>query len=434
MDVRPVIKVEKLVFGGDGLGRAPDGKVVFVPFVIPGELVRVKLTRDLGDYYEAEVEEIIEESPYRRPPSCPYYEVCGGCQLQHIEYTHQLEIKKNILLDTFRHQRWEGEVPFEGVFPSPREFHYRNRLRLHVEGQQLKMGFVKRKTHQVLKIKECLLAEPIVNQVLKGLYQHQVWFKFAFYSKRIKIESSPEEGKATIIFWTGISPLREELESLAEIPGVKCVFFWKKGRRPDGPFPKEASYSGRRIFKNIDDMFYYVQPGVFVQTNWDVNLKIMEVVRSWKLDYETVLDLHAGIGNFLFPMGKPESVKTLIGVDTDPRAIEDAIFSAEKQGVNGRFDFRHMSAMEMLYDAVKYGETYDLVLLDPPRGGCKELLRLLEEVAKRYIVYVSCDLPTFVRDVKVLKQKGFELKRVCLFDMFPQTYHFETVGLLEKKS
>jgi len=429
--MRPVVKVEKLVFGGDGLAKAPDGKVIFVPFVIPGEVVKVKIKQDFGDYYEAEVEEILEEAPERRTPACPYYESCGGCQLQHIEYSKQLEIKEQILIDTFSRQKWEEDLPLEKVVPSPREFNYRNRLRLHVESEQLKMGFVKRKTHAVLKIKQCLLAEELLNRVLRSLYQHQVWFKLAFYSKRIKIEYSPEEQLATLIFWTSIAPSREDLERLSEIEGLKCVFFWQRGRRPQGPYPSQTNLNGRRVFKNIDGMYYYVQPGVFVQTNWDVNLKIMETLKKLNLDYETVLDLHAGIGNFLFPL-KRDGVKKCLGVDTDIRAIEDATFSAEKQGINGVFDFQHMSAMEALYEAVKMGESFDLVVLDPPRGGCKELMRLLPEVAKKYIIYISCDAPTFVRDIKILKTKGFSLKKLYLFDMFPQTYHFETVGLLEK--
>ena len=430
--MRPVVRVEKLIFGGDGLARAPDGKVIFIPFVIPDELVRVKITNDFGDYYEAEVEEILEESPYRRHPKCSYYTVCGGCQFQHIEYSHQLELKTQILFDTFKHQKWEGEIPLEEAIPSPKEFGYRNRLRLHVEGEHLKLGFVKRRTHTVLKIKECLLADEKINSVLKALYQSQDWFKLAFYSKRIKLETSPEENLVTMIFWTSVSPHKEELERLTDIKELKCVFFWKKGRRPQGPFPSNATYGGRRVFKNIDDMLYFVQPGVFVQTNWDVNLLIMKKIREWNLDYSEVLDLHAGIGNFLFPL--INNGKKFIGVDTDPRAIEDGIFSAEKQGINGRLDLRHMSAMEALYEAVKFGESYDLVLLDPPRGGCKELMRLLPDVARKYIVYISCDLPTFVRDAKILIQNGFTLERVCLFDMFPQTYHFETVGLFQKKA
>ncbi len=430
--VRPIVKIEKLVFGGDGLARLPDGKVVFVPYSIPGEVLQIRITKDYGDYAEAEIDKILEESTFRRKPICPYYKICGGCQLQHITYEAQLKIKKEILYDTFNRLGWKEDIPLEKIVPSPKEFHYRNRLRLHVENAQLKMGFVKRKSYEVLKIEKCYLAEGILNEILSKLYKNPSWVKLSIYSKRVKIESSPEENKATLIFWTSLKPLEEDIEGLIEIKEIKSVFYWMKGRHPEGPFPKGSSFGGRRVFKNIDSIFYYVQPGVFVQTNWNINCAIMETIRSWNLDYENVLDLHAGIGNFIFPLLINKEAKKFLGVDTDLRAIEDGLYIAEKQEINGRLDLRNMSAMEALYEALKMGEIYDLVLLDPPRGGCKELLRLLPEVARKYIIYISCDAPTFVRDIKILKEK-YDLKKLVLFDMFPQTYHFELVGLLEKK-
>ncbi len=427
-----VVVIEKIVFGGDGLGRLSDGKVVFVPFTLPEEKVKIRIIAENRDYAEAQVEEILEPSPYRREPPCKYYFLCGGCQFQHIEYSEQLNIKKEILYDIFKRQGWKEEIPLEKVVSSPKEFGYRNRLRLHVEREHLKMGFVKRKSHEVLKIDHCLLGEDILNRVLKGLYENPAWIKFSFYTKRVKIESSPLENKAVLIFWTLLPPLKEDLRALFDIEELKCVCYWTRGSRPHGPYPEDTSFGGRRIFKSIDDMKYYVQPGVFVQTNWDINLAIMDLLQDLPLEYANVLDLHSGMGNFLFPLVKKDRADFFLGVDTDPRAIEDGIYIAEKEKINGRLDFRNISAMEALYEAVKYGEFYDLVILDPPRGGCKELMRLLPEVAKKYIIYISCDAPTLIRDIFELRARGYRLFKIYLFDMFPQTYHFETVALLEK--
>lgn len=430
--MRTIVEIEKIIFGGDGLARLPNGKVVFVPFVIPGERVKIRIQKDHGDYMEGEVEEIIEASPYRKDPLCKYYGTCGGCQFQHIDYSFQLELKKDILLEIFKRQGWKEEVHIERVVPSPKEFFYRNRLRLHVENTGLKMGFVKRKTHEVLRIEKCLLGEEILNQVLERLYVLPIWIKLANYSKRIKIESSPEENKATIIFWTSILPSKEDMKDFLEIEQLKSVFFWLKGRNPEGPYPQDSSHGGRRVFKNIDGIYYYVQPGVFVQTNWDINLSIMKIVRSWGLEYYSLLDLHAGMGNFVFPMIRGE-VKKALGVDTDIRAIEDGIYTAEKNGINGRLDLRNISATEALYQAIKWGERYDVVLLDPPRGGCKEILKLIPNINEKYLIYISCDPPTFVRDLKILRELGYQLSKIYLLDMFPQTYHFEILGLLVKK-
>jgi len=431
--MQEILKVEKIIFGGNGLARLSNGKVVFIPYVIPGEVLQVRIVKDYGDYAEAEIGKILETSEERREAPCPYYGVCGGCQLQHIFYPFQIKIKEEMLFDIFRRLGWKEDIPLEKVVPSPKEFYYRNRLRFHVENENFKMGFVKRKTHEVLKIEQCLLGDEMLNSVLQQLYCNPAWIKLASYSKRIKIETSPEESKVTLIFWTLLEPKKEDIEELLKIKEPKAVFYWMKGRHPEGPFPEDSSYGGRRVFKNIDNLFYYVQPGVFVQANWEINLAIMKTIKEWDLSFEKILDLHAGMGNFLFPFLSQKGVKKLLGVDTDLRAIEDGIYTAEKANINGRFDLRNISAMEALYEAIKEGEEYDLVLLDPPRGGCKELMKLLPEVAKKYVIYISCDAPTLVRDLLIFRKLNYELIRLCLFDMFPQTYHFEVVALLEKK-
>ncbi|QER42459.1 23S rRNA (uracil(1939)-C(5))-methyltransferase RlmD [Thermodesulfobacterium sp. TA1] len=428
-----VVRIEKVVFGGEGLGRLPDGKVLFVPYSLPGELVKVKIVKDFGDYAEADLIDLLEPSPERRDPLCPYYGVCGGCQFQHAVYQAQLNLKKTILYETFARAGWKEEVPLEGVVPSPKEFFYRNRLRLHVEAESLKMGFVKRKSHEVLRIERCLLAEEVLNQVLLSLYQTPSWLRLSTYSKRIKIESSPLDGKATLIFWTAFRPNKQDLEELSSLPQLKASFYWMKGRHPEGPFPEDASFGGRRLFQGPEQLVYYVQPGVFVQTNWGINLAIIETIKSWGLDCETVLDLHCGMGNFVLAL-LSEGITKALGVDTDLRAIEDGLYTAERNGINGRLDLRQMSSTEALYQAIKQGEEFDLMVLDPPRGGCKEILRFLPEVNRKYLVYVSCDAPTLARDLKILKDLGYVLKKVYLFDMFPQTYHFEVLSLLEKKA
>ncbi len=429
-----IVEIEKLVFGGEGIARLKNGKVVFVPFVLPHEKVKIRVAQETKDFAEAELIEVLEASPHRKEPECKYYGVCGGCQLQHIDYSAQVELKADILRDTFSRLGWKEEIPLEGCIPSPKPLFYRNRLRLHVESPPLKMGFVKRKSFEVLGIKRCLLAEESINKALEGLWESNTWKQLSVYSKRINIESSPAKKKVCMIFWTGLPPLKESLLHLVEeVPESACAFYWLRGRRPKGPFPEDAPYSGRRVFEVLPGLNYYVQPGVFMQTNWEINRLIIECLLSLGLEAESVLDLHCGMGNFLLPFAFKGLGKKFLGVDTDTRAIEDAIFTAERCGLSSVVDFQRKSALEALYEKVKLGETYELVLLDPPRGGCKELMRLLPEVARKYIVYLSCDAPTLVRDLKLLVEKGYELKKLFLFDMFPQTYHFETLALLERK-
>ncbi|BAU23712.1 hypothetical protein THC_1345 [Caldimicrobium thiodismutans] len=427
------LKIEKMVFGGEGLGRSSSGKVVFVPYTLPGELVRVGIYEEYRDYARGMVLEVLEASPHRINPPCRYYGLCGGCQFQHATYEEELRIKERVLKDLFFRQGYKREIPLRGIIPSEKIYHYRNRLRLHVENHILKMGFVKKGTHEVLKIEECLLGEDILNELLKELYAESPWINMAFYIKRIKLESSPLDGKATLLFWTSLSPRREELEQLCKLKTLKSIFYLMKGARPVGPFPEDAPFAGRRLFASLSGLIYYIQPGVFTQTNWEINLKIMQKIGELTQGTERILDLHSGMGNFLIPLvkGNP-SAKAFLGVDTDIRAIEDGLFTAEKNNLDGRLELRRMSAMEALYEAVQSGEKYDLVLLDPPRGGCKELLRLLPDVAEDKILYLSCDAPTLVRDIILLEKAGFTLSEIYLFDMFPRTYHFEVLALLQK--
>lgn len=430
-----IVRIEKIIFGGEGLSRLQSGKVVFVPYVIPGELVRIGIKEEYKDYAEAELLEIIEPAPDRESPPCRYYGICGGCHFQHLSYREEIKIKENMLRELFQRHTQKSEIPLKKVYPSPLDYQYRNRLRLHIENSSLKMGFVKRKSHEVIKIEKCIISHPLINKLLEELYSSASWLNLSLYSKRVKLEVSLLENKVTLLFWTLVEPKRENLMELLELQTLKSLFYLMRGSRPKGPYPEEATFGGRKLLPAPFNLTYYIQPGVFTQTNWEVNLAIMEKVLELSVGAERVLDLHSGMGNFILPLVKKlSSAKEFLGVDTDSLAIEDAFYTAEKNSLNSKLDFRKMSAMEALHQAISEGKKYDLILLDPPRGGCRELLKLLPEVAQDRIIYLSCDAPTLVRDIAILEKLGFTLAEVYLFDMFPRTYHFESLALLQRRA
>ncbi|HFC98758.1 MAG TPA: class I SAM-dependent RNA methyltransferase [Thermosulfurimonas dismutans] len=432
------VRIEKLVFGGDGLARLPDGRVVFVPGVIPGEEVEIELVREHRDYAEARVREILSPSPERVTPPCPHYGVCGGCQFQHLSYPAQVRWKEEMLRETLERL---GGIPgdlVEGVVPSPSPLRYRNRLRFHVESGTGRLGFVKRKSHDLVLIEDCLLGEEPLGRVLAAFSGSAAWRRLQSWAKRVKLELSPAEGLVTVLFWITVEPDPEDVRDLArELPGVKSVFFWTRGPRPRGPFPEEAPHRGRRLFPvprslfpGVEEPLYFARPGVFTQANWEINLRIMEYLRLRAGEVERVLDLHAGMGNFLFPLASQAS--EALGVDTDPGAIEDGLYTAEYLGLTPRVRLERITATEALIETWKGAETYPLVLLDPPRGGCRELLRYLPEVARDRLIYISCDPPTLARDLKLLLAAGYRPEVLMGFDMFPQTYHLEVVALLRR--
>ncbi len=434
------VTIEKLVHGGEGLARLPDGRVAFVPDTIPGEKVRVRIVQDLGDYVLARVEEIVEASTYRQKPACQYFGLCGGCQFQHLPYEVQLEEKLKIFKETlFRIGNIDPEL-VSGLIPSPKALGYRNRLQFHVHQETGALGFLKRRSHDLVPIKRCLLATDEINQVIERLPTIPAWKRLHPYVKRVNLGLSPVEQKVVLLFWIKIRPNEEDLyEILAALPVLKAIFYWIKGRAPEGPFPKEASARGKRIFpvpKKIsglsEDKPFLASAGVFVQANWDINLRLISHLKEYvkRTESARILDVHCGIGNFLLPLCV--LAKQGLGVDTDQRAIADGVENANLWGLKN-VSFRVSAAIEALIDLFKEAETFETVVLDPPRGGCKEILRFLPDVVSHRLIYVSCDPPTLARDLRILSE-NFEIEEIKAFDMFPQTFHLESATFLRKKN
>ncbi len=435
------VTIEKLVHGGDGLARLPDGKVIFVPETIPGERVQVEIRQKFKDYALARVKRVLLPSPTRKDPPCVYFPACGGCQLQHIEYKAQLDYKLAVFKETLSRI---GEIPLavlENCLPSPEALGYRHRLQFHVHQGTGALGFLKRRSHDLVPLKRCLLARPEINEVLERLPHVAAWKRLHPYVTRVNLGVSLAEKKVCMLFWTQVPPRREDLEEIrASLPVLKAIFYWVRGREPEGPFPQEAPHRGRRLFPVPpevsglqEEAFFFAAPGVFVQANWEVNLALISAVKLYARPEKglPILDLHSGMGNFLLPLGVVSRVG--LGVDTDHRAIADARYNQRKWGLSD-LSFEVSSALEALLNFLKEGERFPVVLLDPPRGGCKELLRFLPDLVEERLIYISCDPPTLARDLNILLKSGFDLELLKPFDMFPQTFHLESLALLRRQS
>ncbi len=434
-----LVTIEKLVHGGDGLAHLPNGQVVFVPGVLPGERVRIRVFQKLGDYSLAYPFEIIDPSPERVDPKCPYFPKCGGCQWQHISYEAQIRFKLDIFKETIF--RIGGITPdlVEDIVPSPKPLGYRHRLQFHVHQETGALGFLKRRSHDLVPIRSCALATKEINQILGSLPDIPAWKRIHPFVKRVNIGTSLVDARVTILFWTKVVPKKDDLAEIIEaLPIIKAIFYWTRGPNPVGPFPPEVSDGGVRFFsvpKEIlglrADMVFQATPGVFVQNNWEINLRLISLVKelaNTTID-EKVLDLHCGIGNFLLPL--IVNARRGYGVDADHRAINDALKNAQRWGIKN-VKFSVISDTEALLECIKLGEVYPVVILDPPRGGCKELVRFLPDIAIDRLIYVSCDPPTLARDLKLLIRQGYVLKKIKAFDMFPQTFHLESVTLLTR--
>jgi len=402
------LTIEKLVYGGAGVGDC-DGKKVFVPFAAPGDALDVTVTKDHGSYAEADIVDITQPASCRVKPPCPVFGICGGCQWQHISYDAQIEWKRRILIETLQRigkigsphlfpspTRGEGESypsPLMGeglgegdqlneivlpTFPSPKQWYYRNRIQLHVDSKG-RIGFYKPKSKEVVEFDECLIADERLNEQLK--------------QKRSPPPSpSPikGEGNATP------SPLVGE--------------GWGEGDRPH-----TRGFSLR------------LEEGPsFSQINTEQNIELKKVLIEWlsEVPHDSIMELYAGAGNFTFPVAS--IAKKIVASDIDGRAIHYARLRQQQEDM-GNIEFICAPAHDA---AKKFHGPCDVVLIDPPRKGCAESIDVIVGLKPGSILYISCDPATLARDIKRFCEFGYKLKRCLPVDMFPQTYHIESVSLL----
>lgn len=418
------VRIESVAFKGYGVGRI-QGKVVFVPYTVTGDEVFVDPVEEKKNFAMARLKEILSSSPWRVSPPCPYFGYCGGCQWQHIEPRIQGDLKKEILKNLLQRLGGLKDLAPLSFIPSNTPYGYRARIQLKVKEE--KIGFFEERSHQIIEIEECLIAHPLINNILQRFRKE----RFPLSNIReIEINVSPEEGKGILIIHLNkpvkgrTLPIPELLQSISLLKGVALggTNPWRYFGDPVLHLTTEVIYSGiHKVFR------LRTSPESFYQVNLEQNLKLLETLLEFAQlrGEERVLDLYSGIGNFTLPLAV--HAKYVTGIEENGKAVEDARFNAEENRIgNCRF---FPGKVEDKMKEIK--EEVDLLVLDPPRMGAKSILSEILRLHPRRIVYISCEPTTFARDVRILSEKGYVLKKICLVDMFPQTYHMEVVGLLQ---
>jgi len=417
------LKIESVGFKGNGVGHI-DGKVIFIPYTVTGDEVSVETIEDKKSYAVGRLKEILIPSPWRTNPLCPYFGDCGGCQWQHIDPSAHEALKKDIPKESLQRLAGLKEIPPLSVIPSPQPYGYRIRIQLKAEGN--KIGFFEERSHRVVEIDQCPIAHPMVNAILRHIRKEQ--FSLPGMDG-IEINVSPEEGKGILIFHLNLSGQREKIplkELLQSIPLLKGIAIVRRKRWTYLGDPT-LNVTVTLIRHGREKAFHLrVSPGSFCQVNLGQNRELIQAVLEFGelKGSERVLDLYAGIGNLTLPLAT--EAKWVTGIDEGKKAVADARFNAEGNGIKN-FQFISGSVEEVL-KGVK--EELDLIVLDPPRRGCKMALDQLVRLQPKKIVYVSCEPTTFSRDLRLFSEKGYLLQRLALIDMFPQTYHMEVIGLL----
>ncbi len=417
------VEIEKMVYGGRGIGR-PEGKVVFVPFTAPGDRVRAEITHDKKRFAEALLRSVENPSPLRVDPFCKHFGECGGCHYQHISYPEQLKFKEAIVRESLHRAAGDGECGFLPVVPSPRDRGYRIRAQFKggPRGKTRAMGFYAWGSHRLVNVTECPLLHPRVNEIYRALQER--CGEYRIEAANIQVSPEEDQGVVTLVTKGGGDP--EKAERLGrDIPGVKGVMWRGKRSLSWGDiglcyeWPGIPGKSGLKIRAEGDS---------FSQVNPFQNRNLRQRVVEWAnlTGKERVLDLYCGSGNLSLPLA--QAAEKVWGIDNDARAVACAEGNAAGNGLS---NCRFISAdtKSGLSQVGKEAGSVDVTVLDPPRAGAKDIGEVTVLRPKK-ILYVSCDPPTMARDLAIFKSLGYDLIRVQALDMFPHTYHVEVIAEL----
>ena len=440
------LDIEKIIKGGNGLAHNDQGQVVMIPGVLPGEKIVAQPVRSRKNYIEAQLIEVLQPSLKRQQPPCPY-NTCGGCGLQHASYDEQIAIKDKILQELMVRGKVIDSNEIKNVFgnpiTSPRQIHYRQRLRLQVEEGSL--GFYRHGSHGLVAINCCLLAREELNTVLELFQEEMAVDSLRENSKAIEFVLNPINNKVIIILHFMRKPRPADKKAAMgfcrhcqEVDGI----LFNAENQTAGPFitendEKNAIGDYKITLPLPDDVLQKslnlaFEPGGFCQVNLEQNINCINLLLKWAgdLQQKRVLDLFCGMGNFSIPLAlKAQSV---FGMDLQRSSIRSAVQNAIDAGLeNCRFE-KH-SAVEAAQKMINQQEQFDLILLDPPRAGCIDLIPYLHDLGAQQIIYISCDPATMVRDLGALKKADFIIDEVRMVDMFPQTPHLESMVNLRKK-
>ena len=406
-----------MAFKGYGVSRI-DGKVVFIPYSAIGDEVWVEILEEKKNYSTGKLVEILAPSSWRVEPPCPYFGTCGGCQWQHIDYAQQAELKKGILKDTLMRLGKLKEIPPITAFSSPDPYDYRTRVQLKVKGE--KLGYYQDRSHQLVDIERCPIAHPLVNQIISLLRKERLLLSSI---EEIDINVSPEEGKGVLILCVLKTSRGLEISArqfLKSHPILKGITTLKERQtaslgKPHLNFTIPLNFTLR------------TSPGGFFQVNLKQNDRLIQKVLEFSRGQrnEGALDLYSGVGNFTLPLATV--TQKIWGIEENAVAVNDARFNAQFNGIEN-VGFIRGKVEEVLKKWKR--EKPDLIILDPPRTGCKGVVEQVTGLKPKRIVYVSCEPTILARDLRLFSDRGYFLHELALIDMFPQTYHMEVVGLL----
>jgi 23S rRNA (uracil1939-C5)-methyltransferase len=413
-------KIEGISHRGEGVARI-DGRAVFIPYALPGEEVQVELIKEQKRFSRGQLTDIVSASPDRIKPACPAYYECGGCAYQHINYAGELGLKTKLVRDTLiRLGGLEAEVmPIIGM---KNPWHYRNKVVWHtaVVNDKIDLGFFREGSHDLVSLHGCSLIledmEHIQNSLAENLNNLKVKpgtefsLRRSFANGKMSLLAEGNLDNQALVDWAATLPQKLSVH-IVQGKNIKTIY----GK----PFLEEK----------LCGLTFRVSPSAFLQVNHQQTEKLYALIAEYAAlrGREKVLDAFCGIGTIALSLAK--HVSRITGIEINPAAIEDAKQNAVINDIDNA-EFYAGSCEEVI---TRLKQQYDLVILDPPRAGCKEdTVRSVVKTNPQKIIYVSCNPSTLARDLKIFVAAGYNVTLVQPLDMFPRTVHVECVTLMSK--
>lgn len=394
-------------YGGEAIGRF-DGRAVFVPFALPGETVRVRITQEHKNFARAELLQVVKASPDRITPRCPHFAVCGGCHYQHLSYSSQLALKTDILKDQLSRIGKIQDPPVQSIQSAPEEWNYRNNVQFHLD-QSGVLGFVSAiDPTELIPVKECFLPSASINNLWPTLE-----FEPDSPVERVSLRSGANDDLLLILESDELSPPEMEIEA-----GISVVHMTED----DSVVMAGEGF----IVISVLDRPFKVSAASFFQVNTQMAGRMVEhLLEQLPVTKNSVLlDVYCGAG--LFSAFFAARVGQMIGIESSPSSCND--FAANLD------EFDNVELYEGLAEEIlpSLKVKASIAIVDPPRAGLdKAALDAILKLKPAVLAYVSCDPSTLARDAARLIAGGYALKQVTPFDLFPQTYHIESISIFE---
>lgn len=397
------MKIERFDDLGRGIGYI-NNKVTFIDKVVPEDIVEVELTKEKKKYNEAKLIKIIKPSPLRIDAKCPYFSKCGGCQFQNITYENTIKYKKEKIVNIFSKHKISI---FPEVITNTNPYNYRNKITLKVNNY--KIGFYINKTHNLVEINKCLLANPAINASIPLIK------RFNICNGEVTIRCNQNAEILIVInSQDNLNIDTNYLKSKIKLVGIVVN--------------NKTYYGENSLFERMNNLLFKISYDSFFQVNPFIASQLFQIIGDNIDSSDKVLDLYCGVGTLSLMAAK--KAQKVLGIEVVPNAIINALFNARVNDLNNtQFVINDASTA-----ISKIKPDFNKIIVDPPRSGLtKNIIDVLLKIKPDEIIYVSCDPQTLVRDFTLLSSI-YEIKKSYILDMFSYTYHIETILILTKKS